>query len=210
MTRDDVLSQMTSNAGAPEPSASRESVVWLQERAVAAVRHWTARANEVPAEAGSAPMPVPAVRFDLRGRAAGVTVYKRKRTDVGVIRLNAELLVTNPDDMLNETVPHEVAHAAARWFHGTRIKPHGWEWRAIMHAFGKQPSTCHDLPTRPARRVTYYPYVCACPAPNYLSAIRHGRVQRGQQRYQCVRCGSRLRYEGGSPSHGHPDEAVGG
>lgn len=182
----------------------------LQARAAAAVGYWSGRANALLGSGRRDAMPVPVVRFDLRGRAAGVTVYGRRRGGGGVIRLNDELLASNPDDMMNETVPHEVAHVAARWFYGARIKPHGPEWRSIMHAFGKQARICHDLPTRPARRMTYYPYSCACPAPNYLSAIRHRRAQRGKQRYQCVRCGSRLRYGGGPPSYGHPDEVATG
>lgn len=207
MTLGELSSQSGFSLTRSDSSASADGNASLQDQAMAAARCWTARTNELLVTSGSAAMPLPRVRFDLRGRAAGQTVFKRRGWEPALVRLNAELLVANPDDMINETVPHEIAHAAARWFYGSRIKPHGREWRAIMHAFGKQATTCHELPTRPARRMMYYPYVCACPAPNYLSAIRHKRVQHGRQRYQCARCGSRLRYGGGSPSCGHPEEA---
>lgn len=182
----------------------------LEEHALAEVRFWVMRANAILAPENRSGMPLPTVRFDLRGRAAGMTVYGRGRRDRAAIRLNAELLSANPNDMIEETVPHEVAHVAARWFHGDRIKPHGPEWRSIMHSFGKRAATCHNLPARPARRLTYYPYDCGCPRPNYLSAIRHRRAQRGRQRYQCVRCGRQLRYTGGPASYGHPDDAAAG
>lgn len=178
----------------------------LEQQALTAVRYWIERANALRRPRGTAATPEPALRFDLRGRAAGVTVYGTGRLERATIRLNAELLSNNPREMIDETVPHEVAHVAARWFHGDRIKPHGPEWRWLMHAFGKSATTCHQLPTRPARRVTYYPYDCGCPTPNYLSAIRHRRAQRGRRRYQCRRCGQWLRYNGGTAFRGHPEQ----
>lgn len=174
--------------------------------AVAATRFWTSRANTLFALDARTSVPVPEVRFDLRGRTAGLVVYQRERREPGVIRLNRELLRSHPREMLEETVPHEVAHVVARWLHGGRIKPHGPEWRSIMHAFGKQATACHAMRTRPARRVRYYAYACVCAGPQYLSVIRHRRSQRGRQQYQCRRCGQRLRYTQAAPSLGHPDE----
>lgn len=178
----------------------------LRRRAEAAVADWVAHANALLSAPAAGWIDVPAVRFDLRGRAAGQTVYPRRRRESAVIRLNAALLTANPQDMIEETVPHEVAHVATWWLHGARVKPHGPEWRATMRAFGKTPTTCHALPAAPARRVTYHPYACACPRENYLSAIRHRRAQRNRQRYRCTRCGAELRYTGGPARRGHPDE----
>lgn len=167
----------------------------LQQRATAAVEQWTAAANAW----ADAAVPVPALRFDLRGRSAGLTVYPRRAPARALIRINADLLRDHPQEMIAETVPHEVAHAATRWIYGAAAKPHGAEWRALMQAFGKAPSVCHALPAQAARRVAYYPYRCACDQPCYLSAIRHRRAKAGRASYRCIRCGAELAYTGGPP-----------
>lgn len=180
----------------------------VYQQAKQCVRYWTDQANALLAADARSHMPLLDVTFDLRGRSAGVTVARKRRRRCDRIRLNAELLLSRTHDMIDETIPHEVAHAAARWFYGTRIKPHGQEWRAIMHAFGKQATTCHELPTVPARRVTYYPYDCGCVKANYLSATRHRRAQLGEREYRCKYCQQALEYTGGPPTRGHPGESV--
>src|SRR6266576_4183827 len=45
----------------------------------------------------------PTVVYDLKGHTAGSANSHR-------IRLNTELLTTHHDDMINRTIPHEVAH----------------------------------------------------------------------------------------------------
>lgn len=179
----------------PRSAARGEAATDLQRCAQDAAAHWVAVANE----RFGLRLAVPELRFDLRGRAAGQTVYPARRRGRAVIRINAALLRACPGEMLEETVPHEVAHAATRWIYGAAAKPHGAEWRALMQAFGKAPSVCHALPAQAARRVAYYPYRCACDQPCYLSAIRHRRAKAGRASYRCIRCGAELAYTGGPP-----------
>ncbi len=137
------------------------------------------------------PLPHPEVRFDLRGKAAGMVLFRESRQVV--IRYNLTLLNENGNAFIERTVPHEVAHLVARELHGPRIKPHGEEWREIMAFFGADSSRCHSFPVSPQsrRRMRYFHYRCGC-QDHRLSAIRHHRSLAGAT-YLCRRCGSALR-----------------
>lgn len=156
--------------------------------------HWVSRAREITG-ADVRRLPIPDLRFDLRGRAAGQTVF-RKRGQGCLIRVNEQLLQEHPGPMLQETVPHEVAHAVVYLLHGRRIKPHGAEWRAMMHAFGLPATVCHTLPAEPMRRLERFRYACGCSEPVWLTSIRHRRACSGTA-YRCRRCGEILKYSGG-------------
>ena len=56
----------------------------------------------------------------------------------GIVRLNPALLEA-PAKWLIETLCHEVAHVAAFRLHGSKIRPHGREWAALMTAAGFKP-----------------------------------------------------------------------
>lgn len=160
-----------------------------QRRACELTRHWIEQARAI-AGVGPRCLPVPDVFFDLRGRAAGQTVFAR-RTRRCHIRLNARLLAEHPRQMLEETVPHEVAHVVVFRIYGRSVRPHGPEWRALMQAFGVEATACHTLPAEPSRRLKRYRYVCACDEPAWLTSIRHKRAQAGT-RYMCRLCGTTL------------------
>lgn len=160
-----------------------------QARAVEATAHWIMRAREITG-ASAARLPVPAVRFDLRGRAAGQAILSRRRGDCA-IRINAALLASHPREMLAETVPHEVAHVVVHRLFGRRARPHGREWKTLMRSFGLEPAPCHTLPAEPVRRLRRFPYHCACAEPAWLTSIRHKRALAGTA-YLCRRCGQRL------------------
>lgn len=183
----------------PDASANPEEVLpeSLALRTEAAVRYWTACARHV-LELKARQMPVPALRFDLRGRAAGQAVLSRRRGDPDAIRINARLLSGHPREMLEVTVPHEVAHVAIhRRYNGNgrrQVRPHGPEWRALMAAFGVSDETCHNLPAPPVRRLRRFPYVCGCADTVWLTSIRHRRARRGTV-YLCRRCGQQLRHQ---------------
>ena len=178
---------MTLHSVAPAGIASESALV-------AAVTQWIERANS----RFDLAVPVPQVRLDLRGRSAGLTVYARRHRQRALIRFNASLCARYPAEMLNETVPHEVAHAVTAWRHGSRVKPHGPEWRAVMSCFGKAPTVCHRMNAPASRVMRYFPYRCRCDEPRYLSTIRHRRIARGAA-YLCRRCGSRLVATDGEP-----------
>lgn len=136
-------------------------------------------------------LPAPEVRFDLRGKSAGMVIFRPNHQTL--IRYNRTLLDENGDAFIQRTVPHEVAHLVARELFGPDIKPHGSEWREIMAFFGADSSRCHNfaVPQQGRRRMRYFPYRCGCQE-HQLSAIRHHRSLAGVN-YLCRRCGSALR-----------------
>lgn len=134
-------------------------------------------------------IPTPEIRFDLRGRAAGLARLGPGRA--GLLRYNARLLADNAAEFLAQTVAHEVAHLVAFHLHGPRIRPHGPEWRAVMRLFGVPAGRCHRFPVdQPYRRLTRHLYHCPCRT-HELTSIRHNRAQRGL-RYLCRSCGQPL------------------
>lgn len=141
------------------------------------------------------------VRFDLRGRAAGMY---RVRRGARQIRYNPHIFAKFFADGLAETVPHEVAHYVTDVLHGLhRVRPHGPEWRAVAQALGATPraSGRYDLSGIPLRRQTWFDYRCACTA-HRLGARRHGRAQRGETGYVCRRCGTLLEFTGNRVANG--------
>jgi SprT protein len=134
---------------------------------------------------------LPPITFDLTGRAAGM--YVRQRTQRR-IRFNPYIFAKYFQDSLDTTVPHEVSHYISDLLYGLRnIRPHGTEWRQIMHAFGVAAEpTCHyDLEGIPLRRYRHYSYRCGCRL-HALTSRRHNKICRGETRYFCRSCGGAL------------------
>jgi len=127
------------------------------------------------------------VRFDLKGRAAGMYCVKgRERW----IRINPWLCNKYFEDSMTSTVPHEVAHYVVNMVYGWRhIRPHGNEWQTLMVAFGAEPNRTGDysLEGIPVRRQKRYVYKCAC-MQHQLSTVRHRRAQSGEKEYTCRQC----------------------
>ncbi len=144
----------------------------------------------------SSPMPSVDVRFDLKGRSAGLAYFRRQGRPL--IRYNDQLLMENQSHFLAQTVAHEVAHVVARILYGNRIRPHGREWQAVMAFFGADARRCHEYDTSrvPTRKLKRFEYRCGC-RQHLLTSIRHNRVLRGQ-RYYCRSCGQSLTTNRGS------------
>ena len=131
-------------------------------------------------------LPAIAVRFDLRGRSAGM--YKAQGSE-RLIRYNPWVFAIAFDDNLTQTVPHEVAHYAVDIRYGRRVKPHGPEWKNTMKAMGYVPTvTCnYALQGVPTRQVRRFRYQCRCQT-HSLTSYRHFRILRGAAKYLCRQC----------------------
>ncbi|MFT5132255.1 MAG: SprT protein [Gammaproteobacteria bacterium] len=140
------------------------------------------------------------VRFDLKGRAAGMFKVSGKQS---VIRYNPYIFAKFFDENLRQTVPHEVAHYVTHEMHSLKrhfalrhshVRPHGKEWQDVMFKLGADPSrTCNfDMTGIPVRVYSYHLYVCDC-RQHQLGSRRHNRVFRRQANYHCRLCGSLLR-----------------
>ena len=138
---------------------------------------------------------VPAVTFDLQGRAAGMY---RVRNAQRQIRYNPYIFGKYFSDNLANTVPHEVAHYVTDVLYGLQhVRPHGGEWQAVMRVLDAEPNvTCnYDLTGVPLRRQRRFCYRCVCSS-HAVSAVRHNRVQRGLGKYVCKHCSTALVFAG--------------
>jgi SprT protein len=139
------------------------------------------------------------VRFHPTAKAVGFPAHYRKYSiRKHMIMVNAILFSENVEEYLNQTIPHEVAHAFQSHLYrncGYRVMPHGSEWKRIMIKFGKNPKRTHsyDVSNAVMRRVQKnYIYICNCKSHHYLTATCHNRAKKakeqGRNAYRCRIC----------------------
>lgn len=130
--------------------------------------------------------PIPTVSLNLRGHTAGYADYRAWQ-----IRINIDLLISHPDEQIQITIPHEVAHLVAYHIYGRSITPHGSQWQFIMRSiFGIPADRCHKMQTTPARIVQKYKVYCGCPS-HVVTKIILKRIRQGGI-YRCRKCNQRL------------------
>jgi SprT protein len=90
-------------------------------------------------------IPMPRILFSIKGRTAGRAWIGRN-----TIEFNPTLIRLNPNEFLERTPGHEVAHLAAHAKYPSRaIKAHGAEWRNVMWGFGLPAERCHNYEMDP-------------------------------------------------------------
>ncbi len=104
-----------------------------------------------------------------------------------LIRL-ASFLNKAPNGLLEEVPCHELAHVVARELHGTRIRPHGPEWKSLMRDAGYEPKTKLPLPANALTRVPGKPrrrylYIHRCPVCQLSRTAK-----RAVRRWRCAAC----------------------
>ena len=115
--------------------------------------------------------PIPRLRFDIRGKTAGMALLQSWE-----LRFNPVLLDENLEAFLQEVVPHEISHLLAFAKFG-RVRPHGKEWKTLMHEyFNVPPKTSHSFDVSSVLGKTF-PYQCEC-GPFHFSIRRHNKIQR--------------------------------
>lgn len=157
-------------------------------------------------------LPSPPVQFTLRGTTAGMHMGA-----TGVINLNMGFVLKNGDDMLNQTVPHEVCHAwLTKIGHPSHVRseatirndamsrvmgmrrrrskrsPHGPEFMALLGSLGCDEKMRHNYDTSNIRTKTQHRWAYKCPACGkvyQLSTCRHNKAMRGVV-YIHPQCGS--------------------
>lgn len=67
------------------------------------------------------------------------------------IELNTRLLLKNPDQLI-PTVVHELAHLGVRILAGKRARPHGREFKILMHQAGQSSRATHSLDVSAVKR----------------------------------------------------------
>ena len=143
-------------------------------------------------------MPYIEVKFDLSGRSAGQARHTIKYIGTAkvsnfCVRFNMHMVTNHFDEMLNETVPHELAHIICMYTGWGRN--HDRMWKSICIALGGTGDRCHEMSVVPARTRATYKYVATCGTTVTLSSVRHTRVQKGQV-YVVTRTNGKITREG--------------
>lgn len=129
------------------------------------------------------------VSFRLRGRAAG---QWRLRRGIESLHFNPALFAADPGRHIPDTVAHEVAHSVAYRCHGSGLRPHGPEWRAVMEVMGFEPQVTHRSTAETlVRALNHHLYRCACRS-HALGPRQHRQARNGKRRYRCRVCGEML------------------
>lgn len=124
---------------------------------------------------------LPKVVYDRIGMTAG-----RAYPSENLIKLNPDYYLKNAEDMIETTVPHEIAHLIARMIDPINGGGHGRVWKVTMMHLGLKPERCHNYDTAPARlrSATKYIYACEkCGTEMELGSCRHKRIQAEGKRY---------------------------
>lgn len=157
-----------------------------------------ARAAEQITALGLPPLPVPRLHYFDHRLDAGRAMPPARVGAPGTLELNAAYLQRHPEEMLEETVAHELAHLIV--FHlnpQRREPPHGAQWQRVMREwFDVEPERTHrfDASVVPARRQRRWRYRCGC-REHALTTVRHRRVEKGA-RYLCRACRGILAFAG--------------
>ena len=146
--------------------------------------------------------PTPTISYNLTGTTAGSALGE------DTIRLNRDLIVTHTDHIINQTLPHEIAHCAVNVLHPTAklafvnnrtgrrvraIKPHGNQWQSVMRVFGLKAERCHTLDVGVSAK-SNSPYVCKCDCMEHQVGVkRYNKILKGAK-YRCTKCKTVLQF----------------
>ncbi|BBG59663.1 SprT-like family [Providencia rustigianii] len=161
--------------------------ILLQQRVMKTLREKLALAEQKLEQS----FPEPTINYKQRGTTAGSAYLKDWE-----IRVNPTLLIENPDDFVDEVIPHELAHLLVYQVFGRKgIAPHGNEWKWMMqHVLEVPAKRTHNFAVASVKSQTFT-YLCGCNVTHELTIRRHNKVQRGENQYLCRRCGEILRRE---------------
>lgn len=138
---------------------------------------------------------VPAVVYAVGGATAGTANHRTYTIDI-----NPVLLMENLDDMIDNTVPHELAHLACHTIYPeayqssvrmvmgrrgwqmrrTKREIHGWQWQEIMRVLGADPARTHKYDvSNVSHRKARYEYRCSgCEHVMQIGPKIHKQLQR--------------------------------
>ena len=121
-------------------------------------------------------LPPVKILFDLRGRCAGIAGRDRYTY---YMRFNVDMMQNAGwDHLLNDTVPHELAHVVC--FYEPRLgRNHDHGWQRVCRALGGSGERCHNELVTYANGKTFY-YTSSTGRVVALSIQRHRKVQAGE------------------------------
>lgn len=124
------------------------------------------------------------VLFDLKGRAAGMAGYKG---GYFYVRFNTQMMMNDGwNHLLNDTVPHELAHSVC-YKNPMLGRKHDMGWKSVCRALGGNGERCHKEAVVYAKGKTYR-YTTTTGFETNVSETVHNKIQRG--------CNYRVRGQG--------------
>lgn len=125
-------------------------------------------------------MPQVDVRFDLKGRAAGIAGYRGRNF---FLRFNVNHMALGGltwDHLLNDTVPHEVAHTVCQAFPNFG-RNHDAGWKRVCVALGGNGRRCYSEDDAPEAVAAQRPYVYVTTQGHEVrvTKVMHAKIQRG-------------------------------
>lgn len=185
----------------PEHLLDMETRIRLETRVLYSVR---ATVNKANALWPSLNLSMPEVDFDKQGTFTHATAYCRQDR----LSFNRYFLLLDPEDMITQTAPHEVAHLVAFKLFGREGRGHGPAWQRVMVRLGLEPNRCATtslneyLRDRPEDRpANTHIYVCGCEGKISLYSNRkHNNVVMRGMVYTCGICHQPKHEKGSSPT----------
>ena len=114
------------------------------------------------------------IRFDLRGRSAGIAGYRGWNY---FMRFNKDMMLNQAwDHLFNDTVPHELAHIIC--FANGSDRGHGYAWKRTCIELGGNGERCHSEAVVYAKGRTFV-YTTSTGATVNLSETKHRKIQQG-------------------------------
>jgi predicted SprT family Zn-dependent metalloprotease len=114
------------------------------------------------------------IRFDLRGRSAGQASARGWNY---FMRFNRDMILNAGwDHLLNDTVPHELAHIIC--FANGSDRGHGYNWKRTCRELGGSGERCHSEAVVYAKGRTFV-YTTSTGTTVNLSETKHRKIQQG-------------------------------
>lgn len=115
--------------------------------------------------------------FVEKGSNAGRACWQRFGDRVVVnLEFNIFHIENYWDDMVEDTIPHEVAHVIDYMIRGR--SNHDRKWQYIAYTLGCTGKPTHNYDYVPARKTRVYIYKATCGTEIKLTAVRHGKIQK--------------------------------
>jgi len=146
------------------------------------------------------PMGTVKISYKLRGRSAGearckISRLTREAFDLE-LRFNREAIEKHWDQMVKETIPHEVAHLVAYAHPELGASKHNARWAQIDRSLGGNGSRTHSMELTPGRRTTRHIYRMSNGEEIKIGPKYHNKLQSGQYGNLKDRNGNKIYAEG--------------
>lgn len=114
------------------------------------------------------------IRFDLKGKTAAYAIRKNNKLS---LRFNVEAIEQEFDDMINDTIPHEVAHLVCyvKPFLG---KNHNHGWKRVCKKLGGTGNRTHSYGLTKAKTTYVHAYKLDDGTIIKLGTNRHNKIMK--------------------------------